>query len=164
MILRLIKIMLVASIALFFTLVAYGNIVDYSSNWAFVQHVLSMDTTFKSPMLMSRQILNPQIQTAAYWTIITAEIMAALFCWLGAAILFWHRQDEKQFSAKKQIANIGLAIGLFLYLFCFLTVAGEWFAMWQSTQWNAEQTASYLSLIILLSLVFLNQESAENSA
>lgn len=93
-----------------------------------------MDTTFKSPILMSRQILNPQIQTAVYWTIITTEIMAALFCWLGAAILFWYRHDAKQFSAKKKIANISLAIGLFLYLFCFLTVAGEWFAMWQSTQ------------------------------
>lgn len=163
MVLRSIKIMVVTGIALFFTLVAYGNIIDYPSNWAFVQHVLSMDTTFKSPALMTRQILDPNIQAIAYWLIIGTEIAAALFCWLGAAILLWHRHDAKQFSQKKKIANLGLAIGLFLYLFCFLIIAGEWFAMWQSTQWNAEQTASYLSLIILLSLVFLNQESPEKS-
>ena len=44
-IVRLCKIVLVASIALFFTFIAFGNISDFDSNWQFVQHVLSMDTT-----------------------------------------------------------------------------------------------------------------------
>ena len=43
---RLVKAVLVAAVALFFTLVAFGNVTDYGSNWLFVQHVLSMDTTF----------------------------------------------------------------------------------------------------------------------
>ena len=43
---RLSKIAIVAVIALFFTVVAFGNITDYGTNWQLVQHVLSMDTRF----------------------------------------------------------------------------------------------------------------------
>ena len=45
-IIRLSKTATVAAIALFASLVAFGNITDYGTNWAFVQHVLSMDTVF----------------------------------------------------------------------------------------------------------------------
>ena len=43
---RLSKTALVAAIAFLTTLVAFGNITDYETNWAFVRHVLSMDTIF----------------------------------------------------------------------------------------------------------------------
>jgi len=45
-IVRAAKIAMIAAIALFATLVAFGNITDYGTNLAFVQHVLSMDTIF----------------------------------------------------------------------------------------------------------------------
>ena len=41
------KTAMVAAIALFASLVAFGNVTDYSTNFAFVQHVLSMDTIFE---------------------------------------------------------------------------------------------------------------------
>ena len=62
---RLCKIALVGSVAFFFSLVAYGNITDYDSNWQFVQHVLSMDTTFPNSSLRARAITDPALQTAA---------------------------------------------------------------------------------------------------
>ena len=40
------KILLLAVIALFFTLVAFTNITDFDTNYQFVRHVLAMDTTF----------------------------------------------------------------------------------------------------------------------
>ena len=158
MLLRWLKIMMVASIALFFSLTAYDNIVDHSFNLNAVQHVLVMDTISKSSTLMNRSISNISTQKIAFGSIIATETLAALFSWLGAILLFWYRRDPVQFVRKKQIANLGLGIGLLLYLLGFLVIAGEWFVMWQSTQWNAEQTASYLSIIILASLIFLNQE------
>lgn len=158
MLLRWLKIMVVSSIALFFSLTAYDNIVDCSFNLNAVQHVLSMDTISKSSTLMGRNISDISTQKMAYGSIIAIETLAALFSWLGAILLFWHRRNPTQFAQKKQIANIGLGLGLLLYLLGFLVIAGEWFAMWQSTQWNAEQTASYLSIIILAILIFLNQE------
>jgi predicted small integral membrane protein len=63
---RLCKIALIASVAFFFSLVAYGNITDYDSNWQFVQHVLSMDTTFLNSSLHWRAITNPAVQAAGY--------------------------------------------------------------------------------------------------
>ena len=44
--LRIMKSLLVGSVALFALLVALNNVIDYGSNFPFVQHVLSMDTTF----------------------------------------------------------------------------------------------------------------------
>ena len=43
---RLSKIAMIAALAAFAFVVAYDNIVDYNSNFDFVRHVLSMDTTF----------------------------------------------------------------------------------------------------------------------
>jgi Predicted small integral membrane protein len=43
---RLSKAAMVAAIAFLASLVAFGNITDYWTNFAFVQHVLSMDTVF----------------------------------------------------------------------------------------------------------------------
>ena len=51
--LRLSRISLVAAVAVFFTLVAIGNVVDYGTNWQFVTHVMSMDTTFRDPELVT---------------------------------------------------------------------------------------------------------------
>ena len=43
---RLAKIATIAALAAYAFIVAYDNIVDYGSNYEFVKHVLSMDTTF----------------------------------------------------------------------------------------------------------------------
>jgi predicted small integral membrane protein len=43
---RLVKTVMVASPALFALLVAFDDLVDYGSNYEFVRHTLSMDTTF----------------------------------------------------------------------------------------------------------------------
>ena len=43
MVVRLSRIVLLAAIALWLALVAFGNLTDYGSNWPFVQHVLAMD-------------------------------------------------------------------------------------------------------------------------
>ena len=46
--LRLSKLVLVGMVAVFALLVGVNNVVDYDSNFEFVQHVLSMDTTFQN--------------------------------------------------------------------------------------------------------------------
>src|SRR6267378_5586467 len=44
---RITKVIMVASLALFALLVTFDNLTDYDTNYAFVWHVLSMDTTFR---------------------------------------------------------------------------------------------------------------------
>ena len=58
MVLRLAKVAMIASLAVYALIVAYDNIVDYQSNYEFVSHVLSMDTTFPGNALMHRAITN----------------------------------------------------------------------------------------------------------
>jgi predicted small integral membrane protein len=43
---RIAKLVMVGCLALFALLVAFDNLTDYDTNYAFVRHVLSMDTTF----------------------------------------------------------------------------------------------------------------------
>src|SRR5437764_12980154 len=82
-IIQLSKTALVAAVAFFFTLVAFGNITDFGSNWQFVRHVLSMDTTFPDSSLRWRAITDPTAQAAGYWLIIAAEAIAAVLLWAG---------------------------------------------------------------------------------
>ena len=51
---RLAKVTMVGSLAAYAFIVAYNNVVDYGSNYQFVRHVLSMDTTFPDNALMHR--------------------------------------------------------------------------------------------------------------
>src|SRR5262249_6256995 len=81
--LRLSKTALVASLALFFALVAFGNITDYDSNWQFVRHVLAMDTIFPGSSLTWRAITDERLQRLAYFAIIAAQFVAALVLWLA---------------------------------------------------------------------------------
>ena len=79
---RILKILVTSGVALFFTLVAIGNLTDYGSNFAFVQHVLAMDTTFRSPALMWRAIDVSWAHHLAYGLIIEVRQMTP-DCHLG---------------------------------------------------------------------------------
>ncbi len=81
----------VAAIALFASLVTFGNLTDYGTNFAFVQHVLSMDTIFAWSTIGYRAITNPAVQKAAYAVIIAVEAATAVLCWVGAAALSGER-------------------------------------------------------------------------
>ena len=157
---RLCKIALVAAVALFFSLVAFGNVTDYDSNWQFVQHVLSMDTTFPNSGLHWRAIVDPKVQAAGYWLIIAAETLAAVLLWAGSARLLAAIGGEG-FNAAKTIAVCGLSLGLLLYTVGFVAIGGEWFAMWQSQIWNGEQKAfDFIGMIGVVLLVVLLPDPA----
>ena len=49
---RITKVLMVASLALFALLVTFDNLTDYDTNYSFVRHVLSMDTTFPGNALL----------------------------------------------------------------------------------------------------------------
>lgn len=158
---RLCKTSLVASVALFFTLVAFGNLTDYGSNWEFVQHVLAMDTTFPNSSLHWRAIKSPSIQTAAYWMIIGWEIVTAAVLWAGVVQLL-RAIPAAGFSRAKTIAVVGLTFGLLLYIAGFVAVGGEWFAMWQSETWNGQMKAfGFIGMIAAVLIILLIPEAEE---
>ena len=160
---RISRIALVATVALFFTLVAIGNLTDYGSNFAFVQHVLAMDTTFKSPALMWRGIENPVIHHVAYAGIIAWQIGTAVLLWVGVGRLWCARSASRRlFLAARGTAILGLTAGFLLYGAGFIGVGGEWFAMWQSQTWNGQRAAAVFLLLIGVALLHLcGTEEAE---
>ena len=87
---RIVKIVMVGSLALFAGLVTFDNLIYYETNYAFVRHVLSMDTTLPGNALMHRSIASPSLWRAAYALIIAGEGATALGFAAGATFLLRH--------------------------------------------------------------------------
>jgi predicted small integral membrane protein len=154
---RLAKVATIAALAAFALIVAYDNIADYGSNYEFVKHVLSMDTTFAGNALKDRAISNEGIWKAAYALIIASEVLTGLLLVLGAIVLFGRlTAPAAAFNRAKAWAVAGLTVGFGLWFFGFLVIAGEYFAMWQSQVWNGQEAAFRIAAVILIVLVFVS--------
>lgn len=154
---RLTKVLLTAAVALYFTLVVVNNLTDYATNFEFVAHVLSMDTIFPDSRLHWRALPQPWVHHLFYGTIIAWEGLTAVLCGLGAYRLGRALSaEEAEFARARTLAVCGLLCGCLLWLLAFITVGGEWFAMWQSSQWNGQTPAfrmfSVMALVLLLVL------------
>ena len=161
-VIRLAKIVMVAAIALFATVVAFGNITDYDTNLAFVQHVLSMDSIFERSTIRYRAITNPALHHLAYAVIIAAEALTALLCWIGAyALLRRLRDDARAFIRAKGFAVAGLTLGFLLWQVGFMTIGGEWFGMWQSKSWDGVPSAFRFAMVIMAVLIFVAMPDGE---
>jgi predicted small integral membrane protein len=154
-IIRLSKAATVAAIALFASLVAFGNITDYGTNWAFVQHVLSMDTVYPTATIRYRAIDNPTLQNAGYVLIIAAETLTAILCWIGAARLLLAHGDAAAFDRAKGFGIAGLTLGFLVWQVGFMSIGGEWFGMWMSPKWNGVPDAFRFFATILMVLIYL---------
>ncbi len=159
---RLAKIVMVAAIALFATLVAFGNLTDYGTNFVFVQHVLSMDSIFAGSTITYRAIASPALHHAAYALIIAAEVATAILCWIGTVLLLRRlKADAATFHRAKSFAVIGLTLGFLLWQVGFMSIGGEWFGMWQSAQWNGVPSAFRFVVVILGVLIFVAMRDEE---
>lgn len=159
---RYAKIVLTLALAAFATLVAFSNITDYGSNFAFVKHVLSMDTTFPGNAAMYRAITTPWLWHGAYWLIIAGEALTAVLLARGALALWRARRATGiDFNCAKKSAIVGLTLGFVVWFFGFMVIGGEWFLMWQSHVWNGEDTAGRNALISSVILLFIAQPDAE---
>lgn len=156
MIVRLSKATMVSAIALFAAIVGFGNIVDYGTNFAFVQHVLSMDTIFPDSLIRHRAIHDPTLHHAAYLLIILTELATAALCGIGAVRMFVAvRQPAAAFHRAKGFAVIGLTLGFLLWQVGFMTIGGEWFGMWMSSQWNGVPSAFRFAMMIAVVLIYV---------
>jgi predicted small integral membrane protein len=164
-IMRVAKIAMVAAIALFASLAAFGNITDYGINLAFVQRVLSMDTIFPNSTIAYRAITNPALHHAAYALIIAAEAATAVLCWIGAFQLLRRiRAAAATFNRAKTFAVAGLTFGFLLWQIGFMSIGGEWFGMWMSSEWNGVPSAFRFVVVIVVVLIFLAMPDAELDA
>jgi predicted small integral membrane protein len=159
---RYAKIVMSLVLAAFCLLVTFDNITDYGTNYLFVRHVMSMDTTFPGNALMYRSITNPAVWRAAYAAIIAAEGITGLLFLLGTFRLFQLRKAEAaEFNAGKTYVMAACLLAFLVWFFGFMVVAGEWFAMWQSATWNGQEAAFRFYVAVLGVLIFVNQPDAD---
>jgi predicted small integral membrane protein len=162
MLTRLSKISLVAALGLYLLLVVFNNLTDYGSNYAFVQHVLAMDTTFKGNAGMWRAIHSEPIYHAFYASVIAWEAVTCVLLFAGALRLLCVRTASAQtFNRAKDLCVGGLTLNLLLWLVAFMAVGGEWFMMWQSSAWNGVGTSGRMFTVAALILLFVNSRDEE---
>jgi predicted small integral membrane protein len=154
---RYAKIVMSLVLAAFCLLVTFDNITDYGTNYLFVQHVLSMDTTFPGNALMYRSITNPVLWQIAYALIIAAEGVTGILFLAGAIRLIQVRHATgAMFNDAKSLVIAGATLAFLVWFFGFMVVAGEWFAMWQSQTWNGQEPAFRFYMAVLGVLIFVS--------
>ncbi len=159
---RLAKIAMTASLAAFALLVAIDNVVDYGTNYLFVQHVLSMDTIFPDSTLKGRAVTAPALWQAGYALIIAGEAATGLCFAAGTVALLGRlRAPAAHFQRAKRLCLAGAGLGFLVWFLGFMVIGGEWFQMWQSSTWNGQQAAFRFYVTLLAVAIFLNQPDAE---
>ena len=154
---RYAKIVMSLSLAAFLLLVTFDNLTDYDSNFQFVRHVMSMDTTFPGNALMYRSVTTPALWHLAYAIIIASQGAAGILFLVGAIRLFQARHAPGVvFNQAKTCAIAASALGFVIFFFMFMVVGGEWFSMWQSANWNAQDAAFRFYMAVLGVLIFVS--------
>jgi len=147
-------------------LVVFGNITDFETNQAFVQHVLSMDTAnFGSPAgqdldpaVTWHAVGSPAIQNVAYVGIIAWESLAAVA--LGVATTLWFARSMRNRVRARALATIGLTMIVMLFVGGFLAIGAEWFQMWRSSDWNGSEAAFRSAVVALFALLIVHLPAA----
>ncbi len=162
---RLSKIALVGAVAFFYTLVVFNNLTDYGSNYAFVHHVLLMDSIFPGNHGVWRAVHPLWLHALFYDSIIGWEAITMLLTWAGAwKLLRALNGTAAAFQRAKSWAIAGLTLGLLMWFVAFLSVGGEWFLMWQSHLWNGQEAAFRMFVVVGLILLLLAMPEADDRA
>ena len=162
--LRLLQALTLFLAGLFGLFVFMGNLMDYDSNYQFVKHVLSMDTTFEGNALMWRAITIPWVWTVGYIGIIIAEGVFAGLGLIGGVKLFLRRNDAVAFDRARGWGYAAYAMGFAIWFLGFIVIGSEWFAMWQSSSWNGKDTAMPLAILWAGFAVLLAQNEPERTS
>lgn len=163
--LRLLQAFVVFIAGLYGLFVLMGNLMDYDSNYQFVKHVLSMDTTFEGNALMWRAITEPWIWTVGYIGIIITEAAFALCGLVGGIALFMKRNaGNAVYDRARSWGYTAFGLGLLIWFVGFIVVGSEWFAMWQSSSWNGKDTAMPLAILWTAGAALLAMNSPAHAA
>ncbi len=156
---RVIKLLFSRAVGLYISLVCFNNIFDYSSNFPFVRMVAKMGDTFSKEKNSWRSVNNSFVHYILFILIVTWELLIAALVWIGSfKMVNKLRAPSIEFKNAKKYTSFGLSLGVLLWFIVFIAIGGEWFLMWQSKNWNAQQTAFFLTCCFLLFLIFHSQE------
>ncbi|MDX1414698.1 MAG: DUF2165 domain-containing protein [Candidatus Promineifilaceae bacterium] len=156
-IIRISKALLTLATGIYAIIVVFGNLTDYGTNYNFIRHVMSMDTTYPDNTTMYRAIKSSKAVHLVYIFVIAMESLIAILCTKGGLdMLRYARSDPETFHEAKRSGIAGLTVGLLLWFLTFQGIAGEWFGMWMSKSWNGLPDAARLTQYISTILVYVS--------
>ncbi len=106
---------------------------------------------------MWRTVTNVALYHIAYIGIIAWEAATALVCWVATVLGARSLRSSSSFERARRASILALLMSILLWTGVFITIGGEWFAMWQSTKWNGTEAASHNFMVsgIALAVVLL---------
>lgn len=153
--LRIIKILLVLSVALWGLLGAFGNLADWSGTTGAVSAVTSM-ATFEGGTAHWRASSNPAVIMAGALFIMLSKTIAGLLCFEGARRMWTARAGgAADFTKAKTLALTGCAVAVFMLFVGFTVIAETWFELWRSDVMRGPVLASafrYAGMIALIAI------------
>lgn len=137
--------MKISSILMFFVgmlglIAGYTNLTYPAVNCEFIRHTLTMDTTFDS-LQRKRAINIPAIYL--HYLISIGEILSGSISLISSIMYFLGHKYAYV------TAQIGLLISVLIWFFGFRVIAGEYFGMWQSKNWNGLPDAERIVITLL---------------
>jgi predicted small integral membrane protein len=130
--LRKVKILLVAIIALWGFLGALGNATDWSGTIAAVGSVTSMET-FVEGATSWKATSNTAVIWVGALFIMLMKVATGVMCSIGALRMWQARDDDVMvFAEAKEAALTGFALAMIMLFGGFIVIAETWFELWRS--------------------------------
>jgi predicted small integral membrane protein len=153
--LRIIKIVLVLTVAVWGLIGVLGNIVDWGGTTGAVGAATSM-STFDPVPASGRATSNAAVIFAGAMFIVLLKALTGLLCLAGAWRMWGARSaDAATFGKAKAFALTGCGVAVFMLFMGWIVIAETWFELWRSPEMRsaaldaAFRYAGFIGLIAL---------------
>ena len=154
--LRITKIFLVITVALWGLIGAFHNVLDWSGTLGAVRAATSM-ATFEGGAESWQATSNPVVVWLGALFIMLSKLTAGVLCLKSAAGMWGARkQDATSFARAKSAALAGCAIAVIMLFGGFIVIAESWFELWRSDSMRhlvLDSAFRYAGLIALIALL-----------
>jgi predicted small integral membrane protein len=161
---KLVKVLLMASIALWGLIGGIANLMDYQGGYGAVAYVFSMTGAKEAPALW-RAIDSPFLIHIGYAFIWVSKLATGLLCSI-CTVKLWHSRSStaSAFNASKTYGITGAGISMFMLFFGFVVVSGTYFELWRDAGLGAvahQFAFIYIGCIGIITL-FIAQPDTES--
>ena len=159
---RIIKILMAASVALFCLMYALQNVWNLEAASWFVSYTTGMEGHENYPSHFGPAITSSALHGIMLWIIIALEVTAGALAAKGAFDLFKARNGSADdFNGAKTYAIAGCGVGILVWFGLFSAIAGAYFQIWQTEAGAAALgNASFFSVQLGVIWLLISQEDS----
>ena len=141
---RLIKVLLALSVALFCLVYGLQNLVNLEEAYGFVALMASMADHTAYPDHFGPAVTWAPLIWLMLGIIVALEFLAGLLAAKGALDM-WRKRNAyaDEFNAAKKFAIAGAGVGVLIWFGIFSAIGGAYFQMWQTQAGNGALTGAF---------------------